>query len=95
MRRTIPGASTADPEISVADADAAAVSCMGERHGFTTSFSGSAVVIFSGGGSTTGSDTGGRAGDAFADTAGDGVLEPDFLWRRPILFFCEEFSSAG
>jgi hypothetical protein len=64
---------------------------MGERYGFTTSFSASVFEIFSGGGSTAGSDIGGRAGDAFADTAGEGVLEPDFLWRRPICSSVKSF----
>ena len=35
-------------------------------------------------GGSTHSDIGERAGEAFADTAGEGVLEPDFLLRRPI-----------
>lgn len=67
---------------------------MGERHDFTVSFSVSEVEIFSGSGSTTGSDTGGSAGDAFADTAGEGVLEPDFLWRRPIFEEGVDFSFS-
>ena len=97
IRRRIPGSSTVAPERSGGDDGKGFASCsfMGERHGFTDSFSVSVVVILRAGGSMTGSGIGGRAGEAFADTAGDGVLEPDFLLRRPILFFCEEFSLAG
>lgn len=38
---------------------------------------------------------GASAGDAFADTHGEGVLEPDFLWRRPIFILLLRDSLAG
>jgi hypothetical protein len=85
-----------DPEISAGRGGRGrtSCSCIGERQGFIVPFSDSDASIFRVGGSTTGSGTGGRAGDAFADTAGEGVLEPDFLLRRPIFEEGVDFSFS-
>lgn len=73
--------STGDPDRSVGRGGRGrGDSTTGDREGFVEP---SSSLIESAGGSTH-SDIGGRAGDAFADTAGEGVLEPDFLLRRPI-----------
>lgn len=85
MRRTSPGSSTLDstedPDRSVGSGGRGrGDSTIGVSAGFVeASFS----LMESAGGSTH-SDIGGRAGEAFADTAGEGVLDPDFLLRRPI-----------
>lgn len=97
MRRTRPGSSTtaAPPERSIVSFGAGE-----EGSVFCSSTIGcrGCASIVSGGGSMVGG-AGGRAGDAFADTHGDGVFDPDFLLRRPIfvlllrVFFCRRFAK--